>query len=142
MDARREAKLRKQLGTTGPIGDGCWIQRPGSPTGPSGLVLFGDTITFAASIAVSVALAARRSHRERQRPVKPLPDRPLALMISGDEVLVGRKGRVLRRYPTSVLATVQRPRLSTEITLDDETFIAGGVEGDILLKLRRSAPKP
>ena len=139
------------LGTTEPIEDGFFVHRPQELKATDALDLVPDVLAPVVLAGVAVVAGARfvgRRLRRDDQPTPsptpddtppPLPSAPLAVALCGHEFLVGRRGRVLRRVPEEeLLATLRRPKLSAELTIDGQEFVAAGVEGDIALRLQRT----
>jgi hypothetical protein len=144
-EEQRLARLQKQVGTSEPIAGGCYVQRHKDPSltdVSTGIATVDLAVTAVAVTGAAIAGLVRRARKQSPPPnVDRLPDGPLALAVVGDEVLVGRGGKVLRRFPANeVLPTIARPRLAGEITLDGEVFEAETLQGDYLLRLKKLSP--
>lgn len=135
------------LGTDEPLEDGFFVNPPQHLTATDALDVLPDLLAPLVIVGVTLRSAVRFLRRRSRRAGEPAPpdDAPtplppalLAVALCGDEFLVGNRGRVLRRVPADeLISTFRRPQLVTELTVDGQSFVAAGVEGDIALRLQR-----
>lgn len=151
-----ERRIRRMLGTEEPlIGGFVAATAEAAAASPADVaaVLLPFPLDLVSLVGAAVGRLVRRvrggpSPEAAGSPLASVKHRPFAVAIGpGDQgsplqVIVGWKGRVrLRRDATATIASMARPRLLVEMTIDGVPVVAGGVHGDQALALHRRAAR-